>query len=200
MLSWLLVGCALLRPDSEHLSHQLERELLAQRLRNDQLRAELADCDEPVRPGLDTLHTELLQIFRGSEVTVTRSTAGVSVSIPGDLLFAPSTTRVRAEAAMPLDLLAVALGVHPEVLVQITGHTDDRSLGGALRTNYIDNWGLSSARAASVARELVETYAVSAERLTIAGRGEQEPVADNGTAEGQAQNRRVVVLLRAERL
>lgn len=122
------------------------------------------------------------------------------MSIPGDLLFAPSTTRVRAEAAMPLDLLAVALGVHPEVLVQITGHTDDRSLGGALRTNYIDNWGLSSARAASVARELVETYAVSAERLTIAGRGEQEPVADNGTAEGQAQNRRVVVLLRAERL
>jgi len=197
MLWLLLTGCALLRPDRAPLNHQLEREVIALQMRNEQLRQAVEQCAAQPQPALGALHTELLQIFRDTEVTVTRDASSVQVSVPGDLLFASGTTRVRAEAAMPLDLLGVVLGVHPDVQVEVVGHTDDRSLGGALRRAHTDNWGLSAARAAAVARQLIEAYNVAPERLTIAGRGQTQPIADNATAAGQARNRRIEVRLRA---
>lgn len=194
----LLSGCALLQERQEHLSHQLERELRASQIRTEQLRAELARCGDQPQPQLDALYTDLLQIFRGSEVAVVRQPSGVvDVVIPGDLLFAHATVRVREEAAMPLDMLSVALGVHSSAQAQIIGHTDSVPLSGRLKATHTDNWGLSVARAAAVMRRLVEAYGVAPGRLTIAGRGEHEPVADNATAEGQAENRRVVVRLSA---
>lgn len=194
----LLGGCALITDRQEHLAHQLERELRASQIRTEQLRAELARCGAQPQQGLDALYTDLLQIFRGTEVAVVRLPSGaVDVTIPGDLLFAGATVRVREEAAMPLDLLSVALGVHTDAQVQIIGHTDNVPLSGRMRSAHTDNWGLSVDRAAAVMRQLVEDYGVDPARLTVAGRGEHEPIADNATTAGQGKNRRVVVRLSA---
>ncbi len=59
---------------------------------------------------------------------------------------------------------------------------------------YPSNWELSAARAASVAR-LFAINGVAADRLGIIGWGEVRPLADNATAEGRNQNRRVVVVV-----
>lgn len=72
----------------------------------------------------------------------------------------------------------------------IIGHTD--STGDA---DY--NLGLSLRRAQAVSDYLVST-GVSAEKLREVGRGEEEPIASNDTAEGQAQNRRVEIIAIAE--
>ena len=65
----------------------------------------------------------------------------------------------------------------------ITGHTD--SIGPA---DY--NMGLSVRRAESAKRHLVDA-GISADMITVRGEGEENPIADNGTAEGRAQNRRI---------
>ena len=72
---------------------------------------------------------------------------------------------------------------HPELVVEIAGHTD--SQGAA---DY--NQDLSQRRANAV-RDYLIKHGANAARLTAMGYGEAEPVADNGTRDGRAMNRRV---------
>jgi OOP family OmpA-OmpF porin len=77
------------------------------------------------------------------------------------------------------------LKLHPLVQVELQGHTDNRG-GDAY------NMDLSQRRAESV-RDYLVSQGVNAARLTAKGYGETQPVADNNTAQGRAQNRRVVM-------
>jgi outer membrane protein OmpA-like peptidoglycan-associated protein len=75
---------------------------------------------------------------------------------------------------------------YPEDTLVITGHTD--SVGPDAF-----NMELSKRRAQSVKQYLVGQYAIDEHRLIVRGAGESQPVADNDTPEGQAQNRRVTI-------
>ena len=70
--------------------------------------------------------------------------------------------------------------------INVIGHTD--SVGAA---DF--NQGLSERRAKSVASYLETEGQVRAEKMEVSGRGETDPIADNGTDAGRAQNRRVVI-------
>ena len=94
---------------------------------------------------------------------------------------------------MYMDLLAMALDLHPEYRVVVVGHSDDTPVGGSLRQYYPSNWELSAVRAGVVARELIEGYQVDPDRILIASRGSLDPIAENDTPAGRAANRRVVV-------
>ena len=71
--------------------------------------------------------------------------------------------------------------------VGVFGHTDNT---GSDETNRL----LSEARANSVKKYLI-TKGLPVERVESAGRGPNEPIADNSTAEGRAKNRRVEIVL-----
>ncbi len=90
---------------------------------------------------------------------------------------------IRPDASVILDEAASILNESPGVRVEVGGHTD------ATGTDEY-NQGLSERRAKSVVDYLV-SKGVSAGRLDAAGYGESKPVADNGTRDGRAQNRRV---------
>ncbi|HEU4431273.1 MAG TPA: OmpA family protein [Myxococcota bacterium] len=90
---------------------------------------------------------------------------------------------IRPDAAVILDEAANQLGQVPGARVSVEGHTD--SVGADAY-----NQSLSERRAGSVRDYLVEK-GVDASRLSVAGYGESQPVADNATAEGRALNRRV---------
>ena len=75
------------------------------------------------------------------------------------------------------------LQTFPEVRLQVQGHTDDQG-----DDDY--NLDLSQRRSESVVRWFVE-HGADARRLVASGFGEEQPVADNGTAAGRARNRRV---------
>jgi OOP family OmpA-OmpF porin len=75
-----------------------------------------------------------------------------------------------------------ALNESPGVRVEVGGHTD--STGPEAY-----NLGLSERRAGSVA-DYLSANGIDASRLTVVGFGEANPVADNGTRDGRAQNRR----------
>ena len=98
--------------------------------------------------------------------------------------FDTGSSRISATSQAILGKAAEALKKSPEgTRVEIGGHTDNTG-------NAAANLKLSEARAAAVRARLVE-LGVSDAILTAKGYGDTKPVADNGTAEGRAQNRRM---------
>jgi outer membrane protein OmpA-like peptidoglycan-associated protein len=105
----------------------------------------------------------------------------------GDTLFATGKSELKSGAAVNLDRITTFMTEYPKRTAAIEGFTD--SLGSDEM-----NQSLSERRADSVKRYLVGR-GVAHERLTSAGRGENSPVADNGSAEGRQQNRRVEIII-----
>jgi outer membrane protein OmpA-like peptidoglycan-associated protein len=83
-----------------------------------------------------------------------------------------------------LQQIAEVLKNHPDVLVEIRGHTD--SMG-----KYATNMRLSQIRAQAVKDYLIENHHIPAEQLKPFGYGGAKPVADNRRSEGRRQNRRI---------
>ena len=70
----------------------------------------------------------------------------------------------------------------------IVGHTD--AIGDAAYNQY-----LATRRAEVIKEFLVENFAIEQTRLSIEGKGEEEPIASNATQDGRKANRRVEILL-----
>jgi outer membrane protein OmpA-like peptidoglycan-associated protein len=104
-------------------------------------------------------------------------------TLPEQLLFAPGRAELRPEAFAELNELAAYLLEHPQLHMEIGGHTDTDGSATA-------NQRLSEQRADVVVRYLIEQK-VPAAQLTAQGYGETQPTADNATAEGKQRNRRV---------
>ncbi|PVW15603.1 OmpA family protein [Marixanthomonas spongiae] len=95
---------------------------------------------------------------------------------------------INAASQATLDKLANVLREYPDTDVLVVGHTD--STGSA---EY--NMTLSKQRAQAVTNYFTQNKGLSNGRFTTNWFGEQSPVADNSTAEGRAQNRRVNVAI-----
>ncbi|MCU7846628.1 MAG: OmpA family protein [Candidatus Thiodiazotropha sp. (ex Lucinoma kastoroae)] len=105
-----------------------------------------------------------------------------------DVRFELNSDRISSEYVATLDHVATSLKARSDVKsVEVTGHTD--STGAA---DY--NQSLSEKRAKAVADYLI-SQGVNGAIFTTNGMGESSPVADNSTAEGRAQNRRVELKL-----
>lgn len=123
------------------------------------------------------------------------SAPGVQVDIKGceikdeivllGVNFESNSDRLLPGATQVLDDAAATLRKNPSIRVEVEGHTD--SDGSA---EY--NESLSARRAATVYDYLVNR-GVAEDRMTVRGYGESQPIADNTTATGKAQNRRVVL-------
>ena len=96
-----------------------------------------------------------------------------------------------AEGRATLAQVGDVLSELPDRSFQVEGHTDDVPIA---TERFPSNWELSSARALSVVRVLVQA-GVSPEHVSGAGYGEYQPVADNGTAEGRRLNRRIEIVM-----
>jgi outer membrane protein OmpA-like peptidoglycan-associated protein len=100
------------------------------------------------------------------------------------ILFATDSDVIRPESTPTLTEIGGMLERYPDLRLTIEGHTDSQG-------DEAHNQDLSNRRAQAVKAYLVESHKVDAGRLATAGLGEGQPVADNGTSEGRAQNRRV---------
>ncbi|MBW2940395.1 OmpA family protein [Zhongshania sp. CAU 1632] len=76
--------------------------------------------------------------------------------------------------------------------IVVAGHTDNRPIH---TDRFYSNWDLSSARAATVIRSIVERSGQSPARFRVAGYADTRPIADNKTVEGRARNRRVEIFM-----
>jgi outer membrane protein OmpA-like peptidoglycan-associated protein len=97
--------------------------------------------------------------------------------------FQTSKAVLLKESEVVLDRVAEVLKAHPEVKVEVGGHSDSDGKESA-------NLNLSTKRANSV-RDYLLKKGVPADQMTAKGYGESQPIADNKTPEGKAKNRRV---------
>ncbi len=111
--------------------------------------------------------------------------------VTDDVLFALGSATLRPQGNAVLDAIAPALEVLPNQ-VTVEGHTDDLPLKGRG-----SNWELSTERATSVLRYLLDTHRVQAQRLSAAGYADQRPLTPNVSGAARAANRRVEVIVRA---
>ncbi len=94
--------------------------------------------------------------------------------------------------------IADVLARYPDYRIRVEGHTDDRPIGPSLMNRFESNWELSAARAATVARYLLEAMTVDPARMQVVGYGKYRPIAENVTPDGRARNRRVEVVIYEE--
>ncbi|KAI5916537.1 OmpA family protein [Thauera sp. 2A1] len=111
----------------------------------------------------------------------------LKLDIPSDISFDTGRYDVKPNMRPILDRFATTLNQNPVTTVTIIGHTDSTG------SDAINN-PLSINRASSV-RDYLSARGVSASRIAVDGRGSREPVADNGTADGRAKNRRVEIFV-----
>ena len=117
---------------------------------------------------------------------ITKTARGVVVSLP-DILFDTNKATLKQNAQVAMGKLAGIVSVFPNINLRVEGHTDSTG------TDAIND-RLSRERANAVV-SFLEGQGVAARRLTEQGYGSKIPVADNGTLEGRAKNRRVEIIL-----
>jgi len=116
----------------------------------------------------------------------------VYISLNDNMLYKSGSYEISPKAAGTLQKIAKIITDYKDYEVLIEGNTDNVPIS---KTNIRNNWDLSALRASSVVQELQNKYGVNPSRLTAGGRGEYNPVADNDTAEGRAQNRRTQIII-----
>ncbi len=133
--------------------------------------------------GADNADTSGLQIDTSPEA-LARLEERLRIEVAQEpILFASGQATIDAASAPILERLALSIMATPGIDVEVVGHTDGE---GAVEINQ----DISERRAQAVVDRLVE-LGVDVERLRARGAGESEPIGDNDTEEGRAQNRRI---------
>lgn len=114
----------------------------------------------------------------------------VVLTLNGALLFDSGKADIRQEAMTTVDAIGEMLTAYTDNMIEVEGHTDNVPIH---TQRFRNNNELSSARALAVAEYYIETRGIDPVKMKYSGRGEYVPVADNATAEGRAQNRRVEI-------
>jgi flagellar motor protein MotB len=113
------------------------------------------------------------------------------VSLKDTVPFASGSAELRQETLPVLEKVAALVHSHPDLAVEILGHTDDIPI---TTPEFPSNWELSAARASRVARYLVER-GIDPTRVSTQGYASFRPLLPNTSAENRAANRRVEIRL-----
>ena len=113
----------------------------------------------------------------------------IKVTFDSGILFDFNKSTLKAEAKKNLDTFAAEMSDLPDTDIAVLGHTDNVGSAEA-------NQKVSQNRADAVSNYL-QSQGIAKERIVAEGHSYNDPVADNSTAEGRAQNRRVEVYIYA---
>jgi len=135
---------------------------------------------------MENQKAEMEQATQGTGVSVSQTADNqLKLDIPSDVSFDTNRYDIKSNLRPILDRFATTLNQNPVTTVSIIGHTDSTG------TDAINN-PLSVNRAAAT-RDYLVARGVAGNRIAIDGRGSREPIADNNTINGRAQNRRVEI-------
>ncbi|MBI3564284.1 MAG: OmpA family protein [Elusimicrobia bacterium] len=135
----------------------------------------------------------VLKEMQAGLVTASERAGGFDLTVGADALFDEGGAKVRGDGAALLEKLGKALKGLGARELRVSAHADNAPVKKGLLGGYDDAWGLTSARAAAVARWLHEHAGLDPARLRAEGDGEFRPLKPNDSAEGRAANRRVTI-------
>jgi len=118
------------------------------------------------------------------------------ITIPVGILFESGQAELKWSSKPALDLIIKEIqqkiGDEQGWQVRVEGHTDNVPI---LSKKYDSNWELSTARALSIVKFMIENQYFPPEQLQAMGYGEFKPIVENDTRENRAKNRRVEIRL-----
>lgn len=116
----------------------------------------------------------------------------VYISLADNMLYKSGSYEIGDRAGETLSKIAKIISDYKDYDVLVEGNTDNVPIK---QKNIRNNWDLSTLRASSVVQALQNEYGVNPKRLTAAGRGEYNPVANNSTEKGKQRNRRTQIII-----
>ncbi len=127
------------------------------------------------------------------EIKAKVSERGLVINLIGNVIFEPASAAIKTDYYKVIDKLGEVIKTKfPNHLLRIEGHTDNLPMKSSL---YPSNWELSSARASTIVRYLVDNSHIPANRFSAVGYAESRPVSLNDTEQGRKLNRRVEIVI-----
>lgn len=137
------------------------------------------------------LETELAPEITNQTVALRLSKDGLVISLMEAGFFDSGSAMYKPNSLPIIERIASRLKPLPNEL-RVEGHTDEIPIHSA---QFDSNWELSTARATTIARLLIEQYRFDPEKLSAAGYGQYRPFASNADEAGRARNRRVDIVV-----
>lgn len=142
--------------------------------------------------------TKALEEKFGKSLVVTRHQDRLVLTMLGHVLFESGKAQLTPLGLDIMKQVGEVLATLPNKNIQVEGHTDNNPIYGRLQHQYPTNWELSTARATTVLRYLIEQTGMNPKDFSATGYAETRPAVANDSDEGRAQNRRVEIVLYPE--
>lgn len=182
----------------ERLKHELELVRKAREVQEAQL-AKVKFEVLTVGEEIDRI-TKALEDKFGKSLVVTQHQDRLVLTMLGQVLFESGEADLTPLGLKIMNQVGQVLATLPGKSIQVEGHTDNHRIYGQLQKQYPTNWELSTARATTVLRYLIEQTGMDPNQFSATGFADRRPVMTNETEEGRAQNRRVEIVLYPERV
>ena len=166
----------------------------------DQQKADLDEAKKAMQEAqergklLDDLQSKFKRMIDAGHLKVTTRHGRVVLQLHNDVLFDAGEAEVKAAGKTALAEVAATLRGVGAKRFQVAGHTDNLPITTEKKKLFPTNWELSTARAIAVVK-LLTSEGVEPTTLSAAGYGPYDPVASNGTPDGQAKIRRIEITL-----
>ena len=157
---------------------------------------EMQGVDEPLKTSdeltqiSDLVAEKFAQLINDQLIQISSNELWLQIELKDSILFSSGSADTSNQAQMIFDEIAGILKNYSNP-VQVEGFTDNIPINSV---KYPTNWELSTARASAIVKYLA-SKGVAPERLSAVGYGEYQPVAENDTEQGRAQNRRVTIMV-----
>ena len=137
---------------------------------------------------MDAQEKKLREKLQSTGVGVKKNADGsIELIMPGNITFPTGQSAIKPDFFDTLNSVALVLKEYNKTSITVSGHTDNVGKDDL-------NLKLSQDRANSVAQYL-SSQGVDGGRMNAVGKGKSEPIADNSTENGRAQNRRVEITI-----
>lgn len=160
----------------------------------DKRTARLGEQQRKLQDRMRNLATGLRQmmspLINQHQVSINLTKRGVVIDISASSLFKTGEAVLQPEALDVLRQVSLVLS-NEELPIEVEGHTDDIPI---MTAQFPTNWELSSARASSVVRMMIDN-GVPEKRLVVVGLAANQPLAPNDSQENRAKNRRVSIAI-----
>ena len=173
-----------LRQEQSQLAATLERERLAK----EEEIARLTRTQEALSKSLQD------EISKGN-ITIQQVRDRLTINMVDRVLFDSGQAQVKPAGMKVLKQVGDVLNQISDKQIRIEGHTDNVPISTKLQDRFKTNWELSTARATTVVRYLIDQGGVDRQYLSAVGYADTHPLASNDSEEGRSSNRRIEIVL-----
>jgi chemotaxis protein MotB len=176
-----------LQQEQSQLAATLEQERLAKLAKEEEI-TRLTRTQEELSKSLQD------EISKGN-ITIQQVRDRLTINMVDRVLFDSGQAQVKPAGVKVLKPVSDVLNKISDKQIRIEGHTDNLNISPKLQDRFKTNWELSTARATTVVRYLIDQGGVDRQHLSAVGYADTHPLASNETEQGRASNRRIEIVL-----